>query len=325
MLIGGVTVGPDEILGNETLKNRLSASLRDQRFSHSYLISGPAGSGKRTLTKLLCAAMECQRDGNVPCGVCPQCRKVLNDSHPDVIFVDDPEKKSVSVGLARWAAGDLYVRPNEGKKKIYVFPRAQALNPQAQNALLKVMEEPPAYGTFLLLSDRAEGLLPTVRSRCVELTMRPVPEETALPWLRQRFPQAEETALRAAWRRSSGWLGQAAAELENGQLTDERAERLCEAFAAGDRLLLTELLCKLERCKREQLIPILRQSQAFLADALAAKSGFPASSETARKLADSVAAARLLQAYRDLQETLEAADGNVGVGHICGYLAVRLR
>ena len=318
-------MGAEAILGNETLKNRLASSLRDQRFSHSYLLCGPAGSGKRTLAKLLCAAMQCQRDGNVPCGVCPQCRKVLNDSHPDVIFVDDPEKKNVSVGLARWAAGDLYIRPNEGKRKIYVFPRARDLNPQAQNALLKVMEEPPAYGAFLLLSDRAEGLLPTVRSRCVELTLCPVPEETALPWLGQKFPRAEEAALRAAWRRSGGYLGQAASELENGQNTDERTEALCRALAAGDRLLLTELLCKLERCKREQLTPILRQCQGLLADALAAKNGFPAASETAQMLADRLAAARLLQAYRDLTEALEAADGNVGVGHICGYLAVRLR
>lgn len=318
-------MGFSDILGNDGLKARLSPALREQKFSHSYLLCGAPGSGKHLLASLLCQAMECQHGENVPCGVCPQCRKVQNGTHPDIITVDEPEKKGISVSAARWAAGDLYIRPNEGKRKIYLFPRAQDLNPAAQNALLKVMEEPPAYGVFLLLADRAESLLPTVRSRCVELHMAPVEQRLAIPWLRARFPSAAPDAPEQAWRQSGGYLGQAAALLESGEQTDPRALALADAFADGDRLAMAELLCKLEKVKREQLIPVLRQFQELLAGAMTAGAGAPSVSPTVQRLAAAKTASRLLQAYRDLQEFLLAADGNVGVGHICGALAVRLR
>ena len=86
-----------------------------------------------------------------------------------ICIVDDPEKKTIPVKLVRDACTDLYIRPNEGQRKIYLFPRAQDLNQQGQNVLLKSIEEPPPYGTFLLLAEHAEQLLPTIRSRCVEL------------------------------------------------------------------------------------------------------------------------------------------------------------
>ena len=152
------------LLGNDALKQRLSAALAKGQLSHCYLISGPEGAGKRTLAKLLAAAMQCTATKK-PCCRCPQCRKALDGMHPDIITVDDPEKKGVSVKLVREACADLYIRPNEGAKKIYIFPRAQELNPQGQNALLKCIEEPPAYGVFFLLTDNASRLLPTIRSR----------------------------------------------------------------------------------------------------------------------------------------------------------------
>ena len=157
------------LLGNDTLKQRLSALQAKGKLTHSFLLTGPEGSGRHTLARILCAAMQCTAPGERPCGVCPQCRKVLDGAHPDICIVDDPEKKTIPVKLVRDACTDLYIRPNEGQRKIYLFPRAQDLNQQGQNVLLKSIEEPPPYGTFLLLAEHAEQLLPTIRSRCVEL------------------------------------------------------------------------------------------------------------------------------------------------------------
>ena len=148
----------DTFLGNDGLKQRLSTALAKGQLSHCYLLTGPVGSGKRTLAKHLAAAMQCTGE-NRPCLQCPQCRKVLSGVHPDLITVDDPEKKNIPVKLVRDACADLFIRPNEGQKKIYLFPRAQDLNPQGQNTLLKCIEEPPAYGVFLLLAEHAEQLL----------------------------------------------------------------------------------------------------------------------------------------------------------------------
>ena len=157
-------MGFETLLGNERLKENLTGSLGRGRVSHFYLISGPEGSGKHTLAKLLSAALMCENN-NRPCLKCAACRKVMEDLHPDCITVTDPEHKAVPVKQVRQVRDDMFIRPNEGIRKIYIFP--QELGVEGQNALLKILEEPPSYGAYLLLTDNPEQLLPTVRSRCV--------------------------------------------------------------------------------------------------------------------------------------------------------------
>ena len=210
-------MGFDALLGNEQLKENLSAARRKGRLSHFYLLSGPRGSGKHTLADLIAAAMLCaEPDG--PCGVCRSCRKILGGSHPDYITVDAPDKKIIPVQLVRDIRADVYIKPNEGARKIYLFPRAQDLNTEGQNTLLKILEEPPSYGVFLLLTDNPEKLLPTVRSRCVELKLRALPEELLRTRLRAEFPEADGGMLESAIRRSGGYLGQARELLSGGGL-----------------------------------------------------------------------------------------------------------
>lgn len=152
-------------LGNDAVKARLSGAFASGRVAHSYLLCGPAGSGKHMLTRILSAAMQCEgRSGKIPCGVCSGCRKALEGVHPDIITVDDPDHKAMTVDPIRAARSDMFIRPNEGKRKIYIIPRGQDMNESAQNALLKILEEPPDYGVFLILSTNAERLLPTIRS-----------------------------------------------------------------------------------------------------------------------------------------------------------------
>ena len=198
-------MGFEALLGNVQLKTNLAQSIGKGHISHFYLISGPVGSGKRTLAKLLAAAILC-REEKKPCLHCAACRKVMDGSHPDFITVDDPEKKTVTVELIRQARADIYVRPNESEHKIYLFPRAQDMGLPGQNALLKVLEEPPAYGVFLLLTDNPDKLLPTVRSRCTELHMQPLPEDILRQRLREDFPQIEEEEREAALARRPWFL-----------------------------------------------------------------------------------------------------------------------
>ena len=190
-------------LGNDAVKARLSGAFASGRVAHSYLLCGPAGSGKHTLTRILSAAMQCEgRSGKIPCGVCSGCRKALEGVHPDIITVDDPDHKAMTVDPIRAARSDMFIRPNEGKRKIYIIPRGQDMNESAQNALLKILEEPPDYGVFLILSTNAERLLPTIRSRCAELQLGPVAQDEALPFLRQNAPDKPDGVLRAAYLRA---------------------------------------------------------------------------------------------------------------------------
>ena len=188
-------MGFEALLGNPRLKQELTESLSRGHISHFYLICGPTGSGKHTLAKLLAQAILCKGE-NPPCGVCQPCRKVRDNAHPDFITVDDPEKKTVPVELIRQARTDIYIRPNESDHKIYLFPRAQDIGLPGQNALLKVLEEPPEYGVFLLLTDNPEKLLPTVRSRCTELRLNPLPEDILLGELRREFPKIGRASCR---------------------------------------------------------------------------------------------------------------------------------
>ncbi|MBQ2327986.1 MAG: DNA polymerase III subunit delta [Oscillospiraceae bacterium] len=314
----------ERLLGNAALKASLGSAFRADRISHSYLISGPAGSGKHTLAAILAAAMQCTAGEQRPCGVCLQCRKVFDNVHPDVITVDDPEKKTVPVDLIRRARSDLYILPNEGRRKVYVIPRANDMNANAQNALLKVMEEPPSYGAFLLLSDNPEKLLPTIRSRCVSLRLSPLSAAEAIPALRAAFPDRSLEAVRTAWERAGGFYGPAADALRDTQTVSPQSLRFADCFARRDRLGLTELIASMERYKREQLQPVLTDWIELLADAIRVRAGLPGSSDAAGQLGRSRTVRELLEAVRRIQEALELLQGNVGVGAICGGLLIWL-
>ena len=312
------------MLGNQRLKDNLCASVSRGRVSHFYLISGPAGSGKRTLAQLLAAAILCQ-SADKPCLSCPACRKVMANTHPDFITVDDPEKKTVSVDLIRKARADIYVQPNEAAKKIYLFPRAQDMGLPGQNALLKVLEEPPSYGVFMLLTDNPEKLLPTVRSRCTELSLQSLPQEVLRSRLKKVFPEADEQTLTAAISRSGGYLGQAIQLLTDGTAVSAQTEGFVRSFAGKDTMGLVQTLVPMERWKRDQLLPELERWSEVLQQALVCRSGMNVMSQMARDLGSARSSQELLQALRHLQKSIEYTQGNVSPAAVCGYLEWALR
>lgn len=307
-------------LGNEQLKQSLSQALRQGRTAHFYLLSGPSGSGKRTLSRLLAAALLCRDPNRQPCGSCPQCRKALSWQHPDLITVDDTEHKTVPVDVVRRARDDLFIRPNEGRYKIYYVPRAQDLGLPGQNALLKVLEEPPSYGVFLLLTDNPDKLLPTVRSRCRELRLQPLSPEQLQQALCQAFPEASPEALTAAASRSGGWLGQAKALLESGGQLLPQSESFASAYAAGNTLELARVLIPMEKLKRDACSSILTQWRQLLMEALASRSGLGrrdapgphAGGRTHLRYAD--------QRYFRSDGRAGGLQGNASPGAVCGHL-----
>lgn len=317
-------MGFEELLGNDRLRENLSGSIARGRISHFYLISGPAGSGKRTLARLLAAAIVCQ-GSNKPCGSCTPCRKALNGSHPDVITIDDPERKTVSVELIRQARADIYIQPNEANRKVYLFPRAQDMGIPSQNALLKVLEEPPAYGVFILLTDNPERLLPTVRSRCTALTLEPLPQPLLRRKLAERFPNADADAIASAMVRSGGYLGQAQALLEAGETVSPQTEGFLRGYGHREIMALLETLVPMEKWKRDQLIPTLQQWTELTEHALACRCGAPATSPMARDLSQNRSSQDLRKAIVSLQKATDYAQGNVSPAAICGWLAWVLR
>ena len=316
-------MGFESLLGNDQLIENLSAARRRGRMSHFYLLSGPRGSGRHTLARLIAAAMLC-KEPEGPCGVCQHCRKVFSGSHPDYITIDDPTKKTVPVDLIREARADIFVRPNEGDRKIYLFPRAQDMGIPGQNALLKVLEEPPAYGVFLLLTDNPEKLLPTVRSRCVELKLRALPEALLAKKLRAEFPDAEQERIAAAIGRSGGYLGQAR-ELLSGRGLSDNALQFAAAFAGRDVFALQKLLTPMEKWKRDALIPALQEWLELLEQALLVRSGMSAITAQAAAIGTARSPRDLMACCGALKKAMEYAQGNVSCAAVCGWLSWELR
>ncbi len=314
----------DALLGNDQLKRNLTQSIAKGRISHFYLISGPEGSGKHTLAKLLAAAILCQGSGK-PCGFCNPCRKVMENSHPDFITVDDPEKKTVTVDLIRQARADIYVQPNESDYKIYLFPRAQDMGLPGQNALLKVLEEPPKYGVFILLTDNPDKLLPTVRSRCTELKMQALPLDVLQRQLSQDHPEAQPEEIRAAMERSGGFLGQAKALLTAGEGVLPQTEGFLQALEGKDPLILIQTLVPMEKWNRDNLTNILEQWLEILENAMLSRSGIAVISPQARSLAQHRTGEELHALSLHVRKALAYAGSNVSPAAVCGYLEWALR
>ena len=310
------------ILGNDRLMQNLSASIRKNRFSHFYLISGPEGSGKHTLADYLAGALLCTGEKK-PCGECSACRKVLAKSHPDYITVDDPEHKTVAVKVIREARESIFVRPNESERKVYLFPQEMGI--EGQNALLKVLEEPPSYGVFIILSNNPEKLLPTVRSRCTELNLSPVNAQVLRPFLAARFPQAATEDLDAVIRRSGGYTGQAMVLLENGTQQAPEVAAFAEAFTAKDQMGLLRVIVPMEKWKRDQVLPVFAAWIEVLQEALVCRSGIPASTQVVRALSAARSSNDLMGAIRKIQKAMEYTQGNVSVAAVCGWLVHALR
>lgn len=176
----------DNIIGQEHIKEHLKASITNDKISHAYLITGEIASGKEFIARIFAQAIMCENkiDGVEPCGKCHACIQAITRNHPDIITVTHAKPNTVSVNDVREKiVNDVAVRPFESKYKIYIMNEAEKMNQEAQNALLKTLEEPPEYVVILLLTTVKEALLPTILSRCVQLDMRPVEDKTVRKYL----------------------------------------------------------------------------------------------------------------------------------------------
>ena len=230
-------------LGNEPLKEQLSALIAQDRIPQAIVLEGETGCGKRTLARLIAAALCCQSTDEKPCGRCSDCQKSLGGGHPDITTVSGGDSpRSFKIETVREMRADVSIRPNEADRKVYILENVQNMGEPAQNALLKILEEPPAYAVFLLTCDSAGQLLPTVLSRSAVLRVNTLGEEEAVAAALSLCPGAGEEELRRAARAFDGNVGRMAEALSGGLLT-RAGEVVREMLAALPQKEETALLC----------------------------------------------------------------------------------
>lgn len=168
----------NDIIGQDHLKEHFKKAIASGNVAHAYLINGELRSGKEYVAKIFAQALQCQGEGEKPCGKCIACRQMEENAHPDVKYIGHERPNSIGIDDVReQIVEDVMIKPAKGPYKIYIMNEAEKMTAAAQNAILKTIEEPPAYAIFLLLTTSVEELLPTILSRCVNLSMRPVADE----------------------------------------------------------------------------------------------------------------------------------------------------
>ena len=188
-------MGFKEIVGHEDIIAHFKSSIETGNVGHAYIISGDAGSGKKTLAYAFADTLECEAGGTEPCGNCQSCLQISTGNYPDIITVTHEKPNLISVDEVReQLVNTVDVKPYKGKYKIYVIPDAELLNVQAQNAILKTIEEPPAYAVILLLTTNLDKLLETVQSRCLKLQTKPIRERDVLAYLTNVMGLTKEKA-----------------------------------------------------------------------------------------------------------------------------------
>ncbi len=234
----------DKILGNTTLIASLKSMVATGKLSHGYFVLGNFGVGKKTLVHAFAKAILCAE--KTGCGLCKSCLTFAHNNHPDVIYVAKNTTK-VSIGvdeIREEIINTLYKKPYASEKKIYIIEEGDKVTPQGQNALLKSLEEPPEYAMFFIIGKERDSFLQTIRSRMVELQVKPLPDATLLSYL-EILPESQRTDVSLIANYARGSLGQALSLLQEGQVYEVREDLVADLVALpslslGSALLLAQ-------------------------------------------------------------------------------------
>ena len=279
---------------NKRAQETLAAFVNGGRFPHALLLEGPEGSGRRTFAREIAAALFC-RGEHKPCGSCNQCRKVLEQSHPDVEYYGgDGSRRSFHIDTIRQLRQNAWLLPGEAPCRVCVLCGAENMTDQAQNALLKILEEPPEHTVFILTAENRAMLLPTILSRVQTIRLEPLTPAEILPVLRERCPDQPGEKLEWA-AETADTIGQALALLadESLQKHAQLAQRMLELLCNGSEYDLLTAVEPVSR-KREDLLEVCTQLRQLLTAELTRAASGGESRFSTRRIT------RMLEALGDL-------------------------
>lgn len=313
------------VVGHEWAIDLLTSGMRSDRLGHAFLISGPAHIGKTTLAKTFAQALNCESGELAPCQVCRSCKLIAQDGHPDIRVIEPDlstsgRTETLRINQVRELQRELALSPYEGRYRVAIFVRFQNASPGAANALLKTLEEPAEKVKLIIATDQMDNLLPTIKSRCQLLPLRPLASETIQKALVNKWDVDAKQAYRLA-HISGGRLGMAVRYHSNARLLNHRNEHLeaLEQLLRQDRTARFKTADKITRQKGIDILEILELWLGWWRDAMlsAGTNGNPAALVNVDRLENIQAAARhfgtqtSLSAVRSISQTIDHINRNV--------------
>lgn len=237
------------LAGNARVKEAVTSMISLHRIPHAILIDGDKGTGRHTLARYIAQAAVCGKD-NAPCGECRSCRVAKSGAHPDITFISPEEgKKFINVGQIRTLRAEAFVKPHMSERRAFVINTAEVMNESAQNAFLKVLEEPPEGVIFILVSLSASELLETVVSRCTRLSLVPPDIDTAIRYISENTDYGRGL-IAAAAEETGGNIGAALGILsDGGGEKSDTVEKFIDYMLAGDQGKMLALTADIEKSR----------------------------------------------------------------------------
>lgn len=324
----------DEIQGENDLKNYFRTAVESGKVGHAYILSGEKGSGKHMLAEAFAAALLCESPENgQACQTCPSCRKFRHHSHPDLVEVLHEKPNVISVDEVRsQLVNVIQTGPLEARYKVYLIPDAEKLNPAAQNAILKTIEEPPSYAVIILLSENKNAFLPTILSRCISLETKPVRQDLIERYLMRNYRQTDYTAAVAS-AFAQGNIGRAIELVSSEEFHDRRefVIRLMEKLMrAADYEFEDEI--KTLKEEKDDIDDILNLITIWFRDVLLYKATgtdefliFTSERSLIRKMAMKVGYSYLEKAFRAIRDARNKLKAHVNFELTAGLLILQLK
>ena len=302
-------VGFNNVIGHEEIIRHLQNAIKTGKISHSYIFAGEPGSGKRLLAGIYAMTLQCEAGGENACGKCESCKKAIGKNHPDIIMVKHEKPNTISIDEIReQVVNDVDIKPYSSPHKIYIIPDAEIMTPQAQNALLKTIEEPPEYAVIMLLTSNIDGLLPTIRSRCVRLDLKVVDDGLVKKYLMEHLHipdyQAEIDASFA--HGSIGKAKEAATSQEFADIT-QKALKILKYADSMEVYKLTEAIKNLSS-EKQNINDYLDIFQFWFRDVLMFKATREIDNLVFKQEINYIREQASQRSYENLEKILEALD-----------------
>ncbi|MBR0411989.1 MAG: DNA polymerase III subunit [Eubacterium sp.] len=304
-----------DFIGNAKVKEQIAYLAESERLPHAIVIEGDEGLGKRTFAKEIALALFCRSDGEKPCHECAQCHKAMKGYHPDLYeYSATGGARSFHVDVVREVKEDVFISPNEAQYKIYILGNCQCMSESAQNAILKILEEPPTYAVFILTVNNKSALLETVLSRSVVLSLEGVDAPQGAEYICEKMPDVDYPDALNAVEVWGGNIGKAMQSLGDGKLSKISgiACDMADALIQPNEYELLKVCAVFER-DRETLIAALSLLKSILRDALVYRNEtvlLSGQKEQARALNSSLGKAKLMRLITTCDELIKYAEKN---------------